>query len=185
MLNMKPEDLKTNSDRPTLETGQTYPAMIDLIVDLGDQRSIKFGTKDEEEVCREIWIGVCFPTEVFTVETDDGELELCQVLGKQVKIKAGDRANITKIHKAVCKSGETIQDMLGKPCSVVTGLTSGNNLKIDALNGPIRGSSVKLPANRELTLITEDDWDNIDDAKLPDFIKGIVKRRVGGPDEAQ
>jgi len=186
MLHKKIDEIEGGgNNKPKLDVGQTYPAIIDLLIDLGDQRGTDFNTK-EPNIKRKLWVGVCFPTEVYEVEMEGEVTEFCQVLGKSMNVAKGKKAELVLTFDAVCKTGESIADMLGKACSVVVKANGAGNPAIEKINGPIRGSAVKLPEGRELTLITEDDWPKVDADEigfLPDFLKRTIRERVGGPED--
>jgi len=182
MLNKKLSELSTGGskiERPKLEAG-TYPAIIDLLVDLGVQSVERFEEKGVFDERRRIWVGVCFPTETYTIEVDDEEVEYCQVVGKEENLTSGEKANLTKYFNAVCSGDDSIRDMLAKPCTVTVGITSGGKPKIAALSSPMKGTAIKMPKDREPVLVEEGDWDNVDDLNIPDFLKEKIKNRVGG-----
>ena len=181
MLNKTISDLEVqSSNKPELDLGSPYPAVIDLIVNLGEQHGTKFGT-DEATITQQLWIGFAFPTEMYDIEVDGEEKSVCVQLGRRVNVTTGDRAALTKIHKAVCKPSAPLDDMAGKPCTVVLAPGKGKNPNIDTVSGPMKGTAVKLATDHEVVVVDEDGWDNIDDFPIPDFIKDIVKKRVGGP----
>ena len=184
MLNMKMSDIpqpESKSTRPKLETG-TYPAIVDLIVDLGVQSVERYEEKGVFDDKRRIWVGVCLPTEVYTVESDDGDVEYCQVIGKEENFSPNDESNITKYYKALCSPDEVVSDMLGKACTVTIGMTSGNKPKIMSISSAMKGTSIKLPKGHELVAVGENEWDKVDDYDIPKFLKDAIKARVGGPE---
>ena len=188
MLNMTPNNIPSTgtSSTPVIETG-VYPGVISMIVDLGIQKNKKFDSKDKpDEVCtnddydiaHQIWYSFTLPTERYTVEDSDGnEVERDAVVGTQYKVSKSDKANLIKMYKAVVKDGRTFGEMLGMPVTVTTGLTSGGKAKVANVAGPMRGTQVAPPL-RDPMLVTEDDWDNVDDLDIPDFLKTMIKNRV-------
>ena len=189
MLNTKLTDMPSpKSDRPKLERG-SYPGIINLLIDLGEQRGLKFGQPDvpaNYETKRKLWIGIIFPTESYEVTTDDGDtFERYQVLGKEVTLSNNEKAKLVEYHKALCKPDSPVSALAGAPCLVAVDMTSNGNPKVGSLNPPMKGTAIKMPKGQEITVISEDDWDSIDDADLPPFLIDRVNKRVGGPAEAE
>lgn len=168
------------SERPPLEGG-TYPAIINMLVDLGEQRELKFGSQSEYQINRMLWIGTIMPTEEYEVEFDGETFTRYQVLGKQVKFSANEKSNLAVIHRALCDADSPVSDLLGQQSAVVVGHTRTGNPKITNFGKPMKGMSVKLPEGEQLIMVDESQWDDIDNVDLPQFLIDKIKDRVGGP----
>lgn len=187
MLNITPNEVEStgSSDAPKIEDG-SYPAVISLIVDLGVQRQKKFDSKDKpDEACtdadydegHQLWYSFCLPTERYTLEGDDGPYERDQIVGKQYKMSRSDKSNLVIMYKALVKDGRTFGEMIGMPCLVNTGTTSGGKTKVVSVNPPMRGMAVGEPLVAP-KIVTDEDYDNIDNIDLPDFLKDMINNRV-------
>lgn len=182
MLNMRPEDVPSTSGNkaPEIDPGP-YPAVITMIADLGVQRKKKFDAKSEDDTVDEhqIWISYAFPTETFTFEDDEGnEVEREQIKGRSYKVSSDSRANLQKVYSAICKNGETYADMLGKTCTVVWGPNQNGTPSIQSVAAPMKGTKVEAKTNP--ILVTEDDYDNLEELGVPEFIRKIIASRVNG-----
>ncbi len=188
MLNMNPTTTPSSgsgSSAPVLEAS-TYPGLISLIVDLGVQKNKKFDsrlkddadcTEDDYDIAHFLWYSYTLPTERYESEYE-GELSLRdQVVGEQLRVSSSDKAKLVIRYKAIVKDGRNYGDMLGMPVTVQTGLTSGGKAKVTGVSAPMRGMDVGQPL-REPLLVTDEDWDNVDNLELPDFLKNMIKERV-------
>jgi len=187
MLNMTPNEMPaTNtSSAPTIEDG-VYPAVISLIADLGVQKNKIYEsrgkadddcTPDDYDIGHQLWFSFSLPTERYTAEYEGEEVTRDPVLGKGFKVSKSDKSNLVKMYTAVVKDGRSFGEMLGMPVTVTTGTTSGGKPKVVSIAAAMRGTSVADPIN-DLVLVSEDDWDNVDDLAIPDFLKTMIKERV-------
>jgi len=186
MLNVTPNEIPAEkSTTPVIESG-TYHAIISLIVDLGMQKEKIFESKDKpDEACTEedykighqLWFSFTLPTERYEVEVDGEVFERDQVLGKQYKMSKSDKSNLIIMYKAVVKDGRNFGQMVGMPVTVTTGMTSGGNPKVMSVSSPMKGAVVAAPLV-EPFIVDEGEWDNVDELKLPDFLKDMIKNRV-------
>lgn len=187
MLNMNPNDVPatSSSSAPVLEAG-VYPGVISLIVDLGIQKNKKFDSQNKpDEQCTDadydvghfLWYSFALPTERYEAEYDDETVERDQIIGKQYKVSKSDKANLTIMYKAVVKDGRTFGEMVGMPVTVTSGITSGGKAKVVSIAGPMRGTNVADPIKPPM-IVSDADWDNVDDLDIPDFLKEMIKNRV-------
>ena len=171
---------------PMLEPG-TYPAVISMIVELGKQRRQKFetlGRKESELTDRDfttaqyIWVSYTLPTERYTMISDEGEeYERDQVVGEQLKWSTHEKSNLVKRYTAICRDGRDFMDMIGMPVTVTTGLTSGGKPKVIGVSAPMKGTQVAAPL-REPLMVQDNQWDQVDDIDMPEFIRKMIKERV-------
>ena len=175
----------SGSSTPVLEAS-TYPGIISLIVDLGVQKNKKFDSRaipDEQctdkdyDIAHFLWYSYTLPTERYESEYE-GEISLRdQVVGEQLRVSSSDKAKLVQRYKAVVKDGRSYGEMLGMPVTVTTGLTSGGKAKVVGVSAPMRGMAVGEPLNPPL-LVTDTDYDNVDNLQIPDFIKTMIKERM-------
>ena len=187
MLNYKPSDVPAaKTDIPAMEEG-TYPAVISMIVDLGQQRNLKFDSRKVPEADRtdkdyqvqhKLWFSFAFPTERFELENDEGEITTHdQIKGKALTVSTDSRATLQQLYSAICKKGETYGEMLGMPVSITYGKNQAGNLGIIGISGPMKGTKVDAPL-KPLVIVGEDSYDNLDDVEIPEFLKTMIKERV-------
>lgn len=187
MLNLTPNEVPSTgtSSTPLLPAG-VYPGVISLIADLGQQRDVKFDSQKKSaddltdadyEQAHQLWFSFALPTERYEVEYDDETVLRDQVIGKMYKVSNSEKANLIKMYQAVVTDGRNFGEMIGMPVTVTTGMTSGNKPKVTGIAAPMRGMTVTDPV-REPLLVTQNDWEGVDDLEIPEFIKDLIKNRV-------
>lgn len=188
MLNLNPNTTPSTgsgSSAPVLEAG-TYPGVISLIVDLGVQKQKKFDSRmKSDDDCTEadydtghfLWYSYALPTERYESEYDGEVTQRDQVVGEQLRVSSSDKAKLVLRYKAIVKDGRSYGEMLGMPVTVTTGLTSGGKAKVMSVTAPMRGMAVGEPLRAPL-LVTDADYDKLEDLELPPFIKEMIANRV-------
>lgn len=182
MLNGTPADVpqpESKSQAPTLERG-SYPVICNLMIDLGIQERPNFDDKNKIDQKHQIWLGFTFPTEVYEVELEDGtkiQRELSK--GKSYNVSTFSKAALQEIYDTFLNKGDAYSKLLGMPMLLEYGPNSNGNLTIKGLTNLPKGMEVGKSITKPI-LITEDDWDKIDEYDLPPFMKDMVKNRVQG-----
>jgi len=166
------DSLPTSSGGEALEAA-AYPARAVSIIDIGNQDG-PYGVK------RQLIVQFELPTE--QSEDDEGKPR-ARFLSYFVNVPEsyGPKSKLFQLVEVMgLKKGETLADMLGKACSVDVGVYTkdGNDKnRINSVNKLSKGMDVAKPITTPL-MVSEDDWDNVDDLGLQDWIVTLIKERV-------
>lgn len=170
MLNGSVKDIPVGSSAPDMEAG-SFPARLVSLIDLGDQDG-KFGVK------RQIVATFELPTEAYEDE-ESGETR-ARVLSAfyNVPKRYSEKSDLVKF-SAVMTEGPDDQyaDFLGRACTVSVSVKDDGKTRIDSVTKPMKGMDVAEPT-RELMLVTEEAWDNLENVDIPDWIKEMIQKRV-------
>lgn len=153
----------------------TYPARLVQVIDLGVQELTDYKTGEVKGTANRVYLCWEFPTETIEVK---GEIKP-RWQGKEYTISYHEKAALPGVIKALDPKGEAkyLSDLLGKPCMVGIGSTSGGNAKItgvfqlakgmpvDELQNPARAFDFSDPDVEVFKLLPE---------FLQDKIKGAV-----------
>lgn len=165
----------TGGDRGRIEDG-TYPTRFVQIIDMGVQNDEDYKTGEVKGTSRHLWITFEFPTERIELEKEGEKVDLPRWQSKEVKLSFDDRANLTKFIKALDPKGtsKTLEGLLGKPCMVEVGSTSGNKAKLVHAFSLPKGMTVdELENDPQAFDMDSADLDVYD--KLPDFLKEKIQ----------
>lgn len=186
-LNFK-ETKQPKKDYGRVEDG-TYMARLVQMIELGDHEEQKF--QSEETVVRsKLWLTFELPTETFEVTTEeDGVVVKPRWISKEITISGHEKSTLVQWVKAldptgeVSKGGRDAVKLLGQPCMVTVGTTSGGNAKITGVAPMMKGMDVPELANEANAF----DYDAPDKAvfdKLPAFLQEKIETALNRPGSA-
>lgn len=138
---------KEKIEYPRIGDG-AYPARLVQVIDLGAQIKTDYQTQKpvltdsgEEVVQNVVFLTFELPTETIEI---DGE-EKPRWLGKEYTLSWHPKSNLTKVVdalKASVTDAESLTDLLGAPCMLTVGTTSGGKDKITGVSMPVKGLQV-------------------------------------------
>jgi len=151
----------------------TVMARVLSVVTLGEHQY--HSQYPEKGDCNKVMVTVELPTETMEVEGKD----IPRLLSKTENVYLNEKANLYKVIKALDPTadlgkGYDLSDMIGKPCMVTIGTTSGNKDKITAWTAPMKGMDVPELANESLLFDFYDPNQEVYD-KLMEWVKGELK----------
>ena len=148
----------------------TYPARIAQIIDLGLQKDSYQG---EESVKPKLFITFELPTKKIEI---DGEMKPRWISREYTK-STHEMSALTSVIMAVCPDASSFEDLLGKPCLIQTGLTSGGNDKIISVAPEMEGMVTPPLANGTVFYDLEHPSQAIYD-NLPRFLQEKIDNRI-------
>jgi len=176
--------LKTaKKDYGRVEEG-TYPARIVQLIMLGSQLQTDWQTGEAKEDKEgnviykpEVWITYEFPTERIRYENDEGEtVDRPRWQSKTYTLSMHEKAGFRKLMDAACPDGESLDDLIGQPCIVTVGSTSGGKAKITGVSSPMKGMEVGMLENVPVIYDLDEPEQEIFDT-LPNFLQEKINNR--------
>jgi len=156
----------------------TYVARIVGILDIGNQWNTNMNTGEKEIKHRVMFI---YELPQNTIATENGPMPRWLIKEYNVPQTNDDRASLNQIFKNLAKPEDNaITDLIGYPCMVNTGLSSGNKDKVIGVVGVPAGMEDSVPplANPPFT-ITSEQWDDLDAmSKIKPFMQKKIQDRV-------
>lgn len=161
----------------------TFPARMVQVIDLGKQVKTDWQTQqpvlndDGEEIIQNVvFITFELPTETVTIDDE----EKPRWLGKEYTLSWHPKSNLTSVVEALKstqKDAESLTDLLGAPCMVQVGTTSGGKDKITNVSPPMKGFAVPELENPTKALdLDQGDTETFE--SLPQFIKDKITNGV-------
>ena len=144
----------------------SFPARIAQILDIGTQEDTYEGVTKQVQ---KLWITFELPTE--TIEIDGQEKP--RWLSSEFTKSTSDKSRLIKVINATMPDAEEFTDLLGKPCLVEIGTTSGGKDKWTGSMKLPKGMGVAELANPPVYFDILDPDQAIFD-KLPDFLKDKI-----------
>jgi len=177
---------------PRLEDGM-YPARLYSLVDLGLQHRDPYQGQEKSD-CNQIIFTFEFPNE--KVEVND-EMKP-RILGKTYNVFSSENAALPVLIQTLDPTGELtdggadLGKLVGAPCMVEVGSTSGGKAKVKAVSPPMKG--MDIPEGELKPLVFDYDSPDLNVyEQLPQWIQDQLRASVGylqsplaplvGPDE--
>lgn len=184
-MSLAVKEPKSKVDYGVVEPG-AYMARVVGIVDLGLQKEKDWKTGEQkyyddgnEVINNQVWVTFELPTETITIDDE----ERPRWLSKEYKLSFHEKSSLSQLINAVSpgKRPNSLVDLIGKPCQVVVGITSGGKNKVTAVTTPMKGLTV--PDLQNPTQVFDMDDPDMDVwSKLPQFIKDKVMESENFPD---
>jgi hypothetical protein len=151
-----------------------YPARLVQIIDLGMQAQVDYTTGEPKDSKNRAILTFEFPTERIEVREEDRP----RWLSREFTLSNHELAGIMQVVGALDSKWDaeeqSISDLLGKPCQITTGLTSGKKAKI--LSVSKIGKGMKVGELENPASFFDFDDPNIDLFKtFPQWIRDKIK----------
>ena len=142
ILSEIPTGGKAKTDYGRLEDG-TYLARIVSVIDLGTQPQTDWETKEPTDPKHKFMITYETPDETIEITDKDGnKVTKPRWITKEDTLVQGDKANLTKLIKALKPDLKSLDEFLNLPCMITIGSTSGNKAKVIGVAKPMKGVQV-------------------------------------------
>jgi len=133
----KPE----KKDFGRLEEG-TFSARLVQIIELGMQEQTDFTTGESTGYKPRVLLTFEFPTERITITNKEGEEEdLPRWYGKEYTLSGHEKASLPRVIRSLGGDMD-LTEVLGSPCMIEIGSTSGDKAKILSITSPVKGMEV-------------------------------------------
>lgn len=169
---------QSDNSFPKLEPG-VYAARLVQLIDMGVQPQTDYQTGEYKGDKPEVMFTFELPTETITIKDE----ERPRWVGKSIPLSWNEKSNFVKYILAVgFKEGKTqhLRELLGNPCMVNMGRTSGDKEKIVGVTVPMKGFPIPPLAN-ESKLFDFDDPDVEVFLSFPEWIQEKIKSAVNFP----
>jgi hypothetical protein len=153
---------------------ECYPARLVQIIDLGVQAQTDYTTGEPKDSKNRAILTFEFPTERIEVREEDRP----RWLSREFTLSSHELAGIMQVVDALDSKWDAkeqpISDLLGKPCQITTGLTSGKKAKILSVSKV--GKGMKVGELENPASFFDFDDPNIDLFKtFPQWIRDKIK----------
>ena len=152
----------------------TYMGRVNSVVDLGIQPQTDYQTGAEKPSKPELLITFELPTETYTVDSDEGEVEKTRLISKRYTQSNSERSNLYRLVVTLKPGISDVSELVDEPCMISVGSTVSGNAKITDIIKPPSGMPVP-EMTREGSFFDFDSPEEDLFLKQPPWVQEVIK----------
>ena len=117
-----------------------------------------------------------FQQDVSNTPDEDETVDRPRWQSKTYTLSMHEKAGFRKLMDAAAPDGECLEDLIGKPCIVTIGSTSGGKAKVTGVASPMKGMNVGELENPAVIYDLDEPDESVFDT-LPNFLQEKIRNR--------